>query len=91
LAALGGATGARIDPLARAVTGAWSHDWRTDPFSGGAYAYVLVGGVDAPARLGRTVEDTLFFAGEATSFELIGTVEGALTSGERAAEAVPAV
>ena len=65
---------------------AWaSHDWRADPFARGAYSYVGVGGSGAPRALGRPVEDTLFFAGEATNGEQIGTVAGALGSGRRAA------
>ena len=65
---------------------AWvSHDWRADPFSRGAYSYIGVGGAGAPRALGRAVEGTLFFAGEATNGEQIGTVAGALASGHRAA------
>jgi len=88
LDALAAATGADAAALHGALLGAWSHDWRTDPFSRGAYAYVGVGGMDAPVRLARPVEDTLFFAGEATSLDSIGTVEGALASGEDAARRV---
>lgn len=65
---------------------AWiSHDWRADPFARGAYSYIGVGGAGAPRALGRPVEGTLFFAGEATNGEQIGTVAGALASGRRAA------
>ncbi|HEV2669978.1 MAG TPA: NAD(P)/FAD-dependent oxidoreductase, partial [Gemmatimonadales bacterium] len=47
---------------------AWaSHDWRADPFARGAYSYVGVGGSGAPRALGRPVDGTLFFAGEATN------------------------
>src|ERR1041384_5962928 len=62
-----------------------SHDWRADPFARGAYSYIGVGGVGAPRALGRPVDGTLFFAGEATNGEQIGTVAGALASGRRAA------
>ncbi|HEV2672572.1 MAG TPA: FAD-dependent oxidoreductase, partial [Gemmatimonadales bacterium] len=62
-----------------------SHDWRADPFARGAYSYVGVGGSGAPRALGRPVDGTLFFAGEATNGEQIGTVAGALASGRRAA------
>jgi monoamine oxidase len=66
---------------------AWSsHDWRADPFSRGAYCYVGVGGDRAPHALGRPVANTLFFAGEATNGDEIGTVSGALVSGRRAAK-----
>jgi len=42
----------------------------------------------APVRLARPVDGTLFFAGEATDGEQIGTVSGALASGRRAAREV---
>jgi monoamine oxidase len=63
------------------------HDWISDPFSRGAYSYSRVGGDDAPARLARPVEGTLFFAGEAADPEgRTGTVHGAIATGRRAAE-----
>ncbi len=65
-----------------------SHDWRADPFARGAYSYIGVGGNGAPRALGRPVEGTLFFAGEATNGAEIGTVAGALSSGRRAAREV---
>lgn len=60
-------------------------DWRADPFSRGAYSYIPVGALLAPARLAEPVEDTLFFAGEATHADAAGTVHGAIESGYRAA------
>jgi monoamine oxidase len=64
------------------------HDWNNDPFARGAYSYVVVGGGDARRELGAPVDDTLFFAGEATSTDgQGGTVNGALVTGERAASA----
>jgi monoamine oxidase len=63
------------------------HDWSTDPFSAGAYTYVAPGGVDAHRRLASAVDDTLFFAGEATcGGGANATMEGAITSGRRAAD-----
>jgi monoamine oxidase len=73
---------ARIVPELEAWT---SHDWDTDPFSRGAYAYVGVGGEHAPSLLARPVANTLFFAGEATDAGEMGTVSGAIASGRRAA------
>jgi len=68
------------------LEGAAAHDWENDPFSLGAYSYVRVGGVCARAELGEPLDDTLFFAGEATSTNgQGGTVNGALVSGARAA------
>lgn len=62
------------------------HDWAADPFSRGAYSYVPAGALEAQAELAGPVEDTLFFAGEATCQEgMNSTVEGALGSGRRAA------
>jgi monoamine oxidase len=61
------------------------HDWQADPFSRGAYTYVGVGGLSAPKDLAKPVRNTLFFAGEATDLDQIGTVAGAIASGRRAA------
>jgi monoamine oxidase len=67
--------------------GAAMHDWSQDRFARGAYSYVVVGGGDARAVLATPVEDTLFFAGEATSTDgQGGTVNGALATGDRAAQ-----
>lgn len=66
---------------------AW-HDWQADPLSRGAYAYVRVGGVAAPRALARPVEGTLFFTGEATEPDEMGTVSAAIASGRRAARQV---
>ena len=64
------------------------HDWQHDQFARGAYSYVLVGGSDARRTLAEPLDDTLFFAGEATDTEEAGTVTGALQSGIRAAREV---
>ena len=62
------------------------HDWQADPYSGGAYSYVVTGGMGAPQALADSLGGTLFFAGEATNTEgHNGTVHGALGSGRRAA------
>ncbi len=66
-----------------------SHDWRRDPFSRGAYSYVLAGGLGSAAGLARPVRDTLYFAGEATAGHGINaTMEGALETGRRAADQI---
>lgn len=64
------------------------HDWRNDPFSRGAYSYVKVGGMSAPGILASPVQQTLFFAGEATDSSQTGTVHGAIASGKRAASEI---
>jgi monoamine oxidase len=61
------------------------HDWQQDAYARGAYSYVTVGASDARAALAQPLEDTLFFASEATDEEEGGTVAGALQSGRRAA------
>jgi monoamine oxidase len=65
-----------------------THDWRHDAFSRGAYSYVGVGGLPAQRALARPVEGTLYFAGEATEPDEMGTVAGALASGRRAARQI---
>jgi monoamine oxidase len=73
--------------LAGQLEAHYYHDWQQDPFARGAYSYVLVGGSAAREQLARPVEDTLFFAGEATDTHgEAGTVTGALQSGARAAQ-----
>jgi len=63
-----------------------THDWTRDPFARGTYSYVLAGGMDAHESLGAPIDDTLFFAGEATVGEgYNATMEGAMRSGVRAA------
>jgi monoamine oxidase len=65
----------------------WLHDWHHDPFARGAYSYVNVGGAGAREQLAAPLEDTLFFAGEATDHAgESGTVAAALGSGARAAQ-----
>ena len=78
--------GRRVDD---AFVAAYAHDWQADPFARGAYSYVKVGGGDARRQLAATIDDVLFFAGEATDTAgEAGTVAGALQSGERAAQAI---
>ncbi len=65
------------------------HDWQSDPYSRGSYSYVGVDGEGAQAELAKSVDDTLFFAGEATNSEgHHGTVHGAIATGERAAREI---
>jgi monoamine oxidase len=74
------------DAARREFEGGLVHDWGRDPFAQGAYSYVAVGGGEARAALAAPIDDTLFFAGEATSTDgQAGTVNGALETGERAA------
>jgi monoamine oxidase len=73
--------------LESALLSSHHHDWRADPLSCGAYSYVKAGGFDAAQRLALSVENTLWFAGEAMAVDgHWGTVHGAMDSGRRAAE-----
>jgi monoamine oxidase len=93
-AALGGlarAVGAPVNQILSFVEDARVFDWGVDPWSRGAYSWIPVGGLDAPAVLAAPVAGRLFFAGEAT--DLLGspgTVHGAMTSGTRAAAEIVA-
>jgi monoamine oxidase len=75
--------------LERSVEAVCSHNWMADPLAREAYTYPLVGGAAAAQALAASLEDRVFFAGEATvDPPENGTVEGALESGARAAEEV---
>jgi len=67
------------------LAAAYVHDWLRDPYAGGAYSFITVGGSGAPAELARPLRETLYFAGEAANPGESGTVEAALQSGRRAA------
>lgn len=68
------------------IESVYLHDWQRDPYALGAYSYVKVGGFGARKILSKPIEDTLYFAGEATaSHGEAGTVAGALISGYSAA------
>jgi len=66
------------------LAAAYAQDWMHDPFARGGYSYVLVDGMGAREELAAPVDDTVFFAGEATDGEEPGTVAAALASGQRA-------
>ena len=61
--------------------------WNYEPWILGAFSAAAPGGQWARAALAEPVRDRIFFAGEATHETLWGTVGGAWTSGERAADA----
>jgi monoamine oxidase len=89
LASLAAELGTSAAELHGALLRAHYHDWSADPFARGGYSYVAAGAEDAPATLARPVADRLFFAGEATHEGAeLGTVHGAVQTGERAATLV---
>jgi monoamine oxidase len=61
--------------------------WNSDPYSYGSYSHIppQASGDDYDA-LAESVDDVLFFAGEATERDYPATVRGALVSGWRAAD-----
>ena len=68
------------------VDNIYYHNWTNDPFSRGAYSYPRVGGLAAAKALAEPMEDTIFFAGEATnSSGASGTIQAAIESGISAA------
>lgn len=92
--------GAALTSLARALAvpqtqieelliEAYTHDWQADPFARGAYSYVPPGALAAQRELALPVEETIFFAGEATNTDgHSGTVHGAIATGRRAVEEI---
>lgn len=82
-------SGHDLENLKTSLQAAHFHNWHDDPFARGAYSYVPSGALHHREMLARPVENTLFFAGEAT--ELNGhsaTVHGAIATGYRAAQQV---
>lgn len=72
--------------LAQELVHASTYDWGTDRWARGAYSYAGLNGTEARRALAQPVEDTLYWAGEATHWSgSAGTVHGALASGKRAA------
>jgi len=66
--------------------------WGKDPFSYGSYsAYGVDSSVEDRMALAAPLNDTLFFAGEATHSQYPATIHGALLSGQRAAEEIMAL
>lgn len=69
------------------VVAARSYDWQADPFAQHAYIYHATGYLTHALPLLRQPEGRLHFAGDYLSL-FVGYMEGALESGERAAQAV---
>lgn len=78
---LGNAFAARLKPIT-------IHPWGTDPYAYGAYSFALVGKAHCRQVLAASVDDRLFFAGEACSEHDFSTAHGAYRTGISAAEQV---
>ncbi|MGZ4186780.1 MAG: flavin monoamine oxidase family protein [Solirubrobacteraceae bacterium] len=69
-----------------AFTGrAYEDHWARDPWVHGAYSYYRVGQANTYGELAGASEGRFLFAGEHTSINNIGFLEGAVETGERAA------
>lgn len=63
--------------------------WHNDPFAYGSYStFSINGNIQDCDLLAEPVGERLFFAGEATNGKYLGTVHGALLSGEREANRI---
>lgn len=76
------------DAIRSQLQAAYFHDWRDDAYARGAYSYVPVDGLKAQELLSQPLNNKLFFAGEATAVGHVGTVHGAIKSGQRAAKEI---
>ncbi|HEY6247273.1 MAG TPA: NAD(P)/FAD-dependent oxidoreductase [Pyrinomonadaceae bacterium] len=74
--------------LRRRITRSHFHNWGDDKYTRGGYTYLPVNGIEHQLNLAKPVNHTLFFAGEATSAGNVGTVHGAIQSGQRAAREI---
>jgi len=89
LRSLSSLLGVKVQDLHNELENAYFHDWQGDPFSRGAYSYGKVGADGAQQALAAPLQNTLFFAGEATDTTgHNGTVHGAIASGYRAAREI---
>ncbi len=62
-------------------------DWSKEPFIKGAYSYQKVGTGDSRSTLAQSIDDKIFFAGEATNIEgHEATVHGAIQTADTAVE-----
>ncbi len=62
--------------------------WGRDPYALGAYSYARPGDAGARPLLAASVDDRLFFAGEACSVNDYSTAHGAYRTGETAADEI---
>ncbi len=78
-----------LDPALGPVTSVALHDWGADPWARGAYSTPVAGADVAARRWARPVGGVLHFAGEASAdASHRGLVQGALTTGGRAAREI---
>ena len=89
IASLGKIVGFPAEQVKQLLRGAYFHDWHADPFARGAYSYVPAGALPFRQALTQPVENTIYFAGEATDTTgHSATVHGAIAAGKRAARQI---
>ena len=62
--------------------------WRSNPFTVGSYSHARPGHADARKALAQSMDNRIFFAGEATTAGACATVHGAFLSGQSAARQI---
>ncbi|HEX4466627.1 MAG TPA: NAD(P)/FAD-dependent oxidoreductase [Solirubrobacteraceae bacterium] len=67
---------------------AYEDHWSEDPYTNGAYSFWAVGQASNFGELAGTPEGSILFAGEHTSVENEGYLDGAVETGERAANEI---
>ena len=72
----------------KAVSRAHATSWSKDPWALGAFSSAPPGAQEARKALSESLNDVVWFAGEAVHQTFSGTVGGAWQDGERAADAV---
>lgn len=88
---------ARVEPVLPGLTARWNgkatfDDWPRNPWTLGSYSYFRVGQYQRFAGAEGEMVGSCHFAGEHTSIDAQGYLEGAVESGERAArEALAAI
>lgn len=66
--------------------------WKNDPFSFGSYSYLRQGGRPEHRKvLAESIDNKIYFAGEATSLDFPATTHGAYNSGLREADKILAI
>ncbi len=73
---------------AKAVERTIIHPWGTDPWAMGSYSAARVGKVGARATLAQSIDDRLYFAGEAVSTNAHSSLHGAFLTGQSAARQI---
>jgi monoamine oxidase len=86
--ALSWLTGLYGTDMGKAVRRKYATHWNDEPWVLGAFSAAAPGGQPSRRVLMESVNDRIWFAGEAAHETLWGTVGGAWESGERAADAV---